>query len=74
MCFFKKKKEKEKITNNKFEIGESVKFRHRDELDPGIIYDMRLDSDGNVVYDVQVGGECPVIVRNVKETSIIKRK
>ena len=40
-------------------------------LDPGVIYDMNLDDEGNVIYDVQLGGECPVIIEGVKEKDII---
>ena len=71
MCLFKKKKKKPAINNNKYSLGQYVKFRYRGELDPGVIYDLDLDSDGNVIYDVQVGGECPFIVRGVKEKDII---
>ena len=73
MCWFRKKKSKSVITGNKFEVGESVRFRYRDEMSPGTIYDMRLDSDNNIVYDVQIGGECPVVINNIKEDKIYKR-
>ena len=74
MCFLKKKK-KVVITNNKYHIGEFVNFRYRNEVCPGVIYDVKLDKDGNVIYDVQVGGECPFVVNDVEEKIIfIKNK
>ncbi len=74
MCFFRKKKPKVVITNNKFEVGDFVRFRHRGEVDPGVIYEVKLDNNDEVIYDVQIGGECPVIVENVKEKDIFMKK
>lgn len=72
MCLFKKKKKKKPvINNNKYYVGQWIKFRHRGELEPGVIYDMNLDDEGDVIYDVQLGGECPVIIEGVKEKDII---
>ena len=73
MCFFKRKK-KEVITNNKFQIGEWIRFSYKGEVNPGVIYDMHLDEDGNVIYDVKIGGECPIVISNIKEEKIIKKK
>lgn len=71
MCLFKKKKKKPVINNNKYSLGRSVQFRYRGELTPGIVYDLNLDDEGKVIYDIQVGGECPFIVRGVSEKDII---
>ena len=74
MCFFKRKKE-EKIINAKFKKDESVLYRnHRGELCNCYIYDIHQDKAGTITYDVQVGGECPVIYRDIEESKIIKRK
>ena len=73
MCFFKKKK-KVVITNNKFKEGQVINFKHRDDVCPGIIYNIKLDKDNNVIYDVQIGGECPAIVYDVKEEDIFLRR
>ena len=45
MCLFKKKK-KVVITGNKYHVGEFVNFRYRNEVCPGVIYDVKLDKDG----------------------------
>ena len=73
MCFFKKKK-KVVITNNKFNEGQVINFKHRDDVCPGIIYNVKLDKDNKVIYDVQIGGECPAIVYDVKEEDIFLRR
>ena len=73
MCLFKKKK-KTVTFNHLYNIGDHVKFRHRGELSPGYIYGYKLDSNNIVVYDVQIGGECPTIINNIKESDIILPK
>ena len=70
MCWFKKKKKQEPIVHGRFIKGQNVKFHYRDDVCPGIIYDVKLDSEGLVVYDVQIGGECPAVIKDVKEDSI----
>ena len=73
MCFFKKKK-KITITGNRFKLGQLVSFKYRDEVNPGIIYQMKLDKDNKIIYDVQIGGECPAIIYDVKEEDIFLRR
>ena len=51
-----------------------MKFKRRGEVDPGVIYNIKLNSDGEVIYDVQIGGECPVVIRDVPEKDIFPRK
>ena len=70
MCFFRKKVKVE--VNGKYQLGESVRFKYRDEVCPGYIYRVYLDNNDNVVYDVQIGGECPTIIVNIKEEEIFK--
>ena len=48
-----------------------VRFRHRGELRHGFIYEAELDGEGNVLYTIQMGGECPTFVYNYKEESIV---
>ncbi len=73
MCFFKKKK-KITITGNRFKLGQLVSFKYRDEVNPGIIYQVKLDKDNKIIYDVQIGGECPAIIYDVKEEDIFLRR
>ena len=69
MCFFKKKKKIE-ITNNRFQLGDSIRFRYRGNVSRGIIYNVKLDEEGRVIYDVQIGGECPATIENIKEEEL----
>ena len=72
MCLFKKKK-KVVISGNKYRVGENIKFKKRDDVNPGIIYAVKLDKDGNIIYDVQIGGECPAIISDIQEKDIFPR-
>ena len=73
MCFFKKKK-KEQI-NSLYKIGEFVGFKDRHgDLTMGTIYNVYKDENGNTLYDVQIGGECPIVINRIKEEGIILRK
>ena len=73
MCFFKKKKAKIQVTNNKYQVGEFIRFRYKGEVNPGVIYDVEQKEDGSILYQVQIGGECPIIINNVLEKDIFKR-
>lgn len=57
--------------NAKYKLRDFVRFRHRGELHFGFIHEARLDEEGNVIYTIQMGGECPTFVYNYKEESII---
>ena len=73
MCWFKKKK-KVLITNNKYRVGETISFKYRGDVTPGFIYDIKLDKDNKVIYDINIGGECPAIITGVKEEDIFLRR
>ena len=63
--FFKRKK---KISiESKYIKGDTVNFKHHGELTFGIICNVKANEEGTVLYDIQIGGECPSIIYNVKE-------
>ena len=74
MCWFKKKKKKVINFSHRFNVGDAVNYRYKDELNPGIIYDINLTEDNKVIYDIQIGGECPVIVYGIEEEKIFLRR
>ena len=65
--WFKKKKQEE--FESKYRVGEAVRFRRNGSLGIGIIQSKKL-KDGEVLYDIQFGGECPAIATDVKESDI----
>ena len=69
MCFRRKKKEKE-IINSKFHIGDNVKFKNRlGDFVYGAIHNVKKKDD-KILYDVQVGGECPYIKTDILEEEL----
>ena len=67
--FFKKKK-KVVIEGNKYNIGNFINFRYKGEIKVGSIAKIYQDEEKNISYDINVGGECPYIVR-IDEKNII---
>ena len=63
-------KKKVKI-DSKFQKGDFVSFHKDNDLKVGVINDIRL-LDGNVVYDIKGGGECPSLAKDIKEEKIFK--
>lgn len=73
MCFFKKKKV-EPVINSEYKVGELIRFHYRDDLYIGRVYKVKLDEEHQVVYDIQVGGECPSYVFNVKGNQVVHKR
>ena len=73
MCLFFKRKEKypEKA---KYKKGDYVNFRYRDDLCFGYIYEARETKEGNIIYVIQLAGQCPAFIRDYKEENIIGLK
>ena len=71
MCLFRKRKKVniEKI-DSKYQIGEYVHFRYRDELYFGYVFSAYKTINGDIKYDIQVGGQCPAIIKGVEEKTI----
>ena len=69
-----KKKAPKKVINSKYQLGLFVRFMYRDEMTYGNIYAIKEDEEGNILYDVQVGAQCPWIAENIKEEAIKPHK
>lgn len=54
----------------KYKVRDFVRFRHRGELHFGFIHEARVEN-GDVIYTIQMGGECPTFVYNYKEEDIV---
>ena len=72
MCLFKKKKKI--VVETKFHEGDPVRFRRRDELYFGWIYAIYPQESGSTMYDVQVGGQCPMVLKGLKEEELTLRE
>lgn len=68
---FKKKPRKPDWPDEaKYKPRDFVRFRHRGELHFGFVHEARVE-DGEVIYTIQMGGECPTFVYNYKEEKIV---
>lgn len=68
---FKKKSNKPEWPEEaKYKPRDFVRFRHRGELHFGFVNEARVE-DGEVLYTLQMGGECPTFVYNYKEDQIV---
>lgn len=65
--FFRKKNK----INSKFKINEFVSFHLNGELRHGMINEIK-EIDGNIIYDIKVGGEATWLAKDIKEDKIVK--
>ncbi len=70
--FFRKKKKEKIVIDSKYQIGELVYFRYQGDLRFGKVDSVYMYNN-EICYSVQMGGECPVIINNLSEKSLIKR-
>ena len=64
-----KKKKVEEIVG-KFKKGDFVRFRYNNELTFGFVWACHKNIDDELVYTIQVGGQCPWFAEDIKEESI----
>ena len=73
MCFWKRKQKTQ--IDSKYQKGSLVLFKNkRDEITNGYIYRIYLSPNGEVMYDIQVGGECPAILTDIPEAKVIMKQ
>ena len=71
---FFKRKEKYPL-GVKYNKGDYVNFRYRDELYFGYIFMAYIDKkSGSVTYTIQIAGQCPYFIYDYKEEDIIGLK
>ena len=70
--FFKKKKKEVVQINSKFKLKDFVDFRHRDDIYFGDISNIYLDANGEVFYDIDIAGQCPVTMKGISENRVIR--
>lgn len=78
MCFKRKKNLIKKLsfqkssieTNTTYKMGQFVHFRYRDELYFGYVNWIYTGTNNEILYDIQVGGQCPAIIKGIREDTI----
>lgn len=66
--FFKKKK-----IDSKYKTNDLVFFHYNNDLKLGNIVKIYKDND-EILYDIQIGGECPSVVKGILEDKIFIKK
>lgn len=71
MCFRKKSKAVS-YPDSKFKLGEYVDFFYKDDLYFGHISNIYLDGSGQVLYDIDIAGQCPATLSEIPESKIVR--
>ena len=71
MCFRRRTKETIQI-NSKYNVRDYVDFYYKDDIYFGHISNIYLDSNNEVIYDIDIAGQCPATLTEIKETKVIR--
>jgi len=71
MCFRKKNNKKIEI-NSKYSLNDYVDFYHKDDVYFGRISKIYLDSENQVIYDIDIAGQCPATLTEIKEEKVFR--
>ena len=68
-----KKKDKKPVwpEEAQYKFHDFVYFRYKGEISFGYVWEAKMDEEGNVIYTIQIGGECPTFIYNNKEEQIV---
>lgn len=66
MHLFKKNKTE---INSKYKVGERVYFKYKGDVTSSYVYSVYL-INGEIFYSLQIGGECPAVIKGIKEENI----
>lgn len=72
IMFFKKKKKETVQINSKFKLNDFVDFYYRDDVYFGKISNVYLASGGEVLYDIDIAGQCPATLTEIEEEKVIR--
>ena len=70
MCFRKKKIIVQ--IESKFKVNDYVDFFYKDDLYFGHVANIYLDDNKNVIYDIDIAGQCPTTFTNIKEEKLVR--
>ena len=72
VMFFKKKKKVIEPINSKFKLNDFVDFYYKDDVYFGSISNVYLASSGEVLYDIDIAGQCPATLTEINEKEVIR--
>ena len=70
--WFKKRSKAVSYPDSKYKINEYVDFFHNDDLYFGHISNIYLDSKGDVLYDIDIAGQCPAALIGISEKKVVR--
>jgi len=70
--FFRKKKKVLEAINSKFKLNDFVDFYYKDDIYFGKISNIYLDESGEVLYDIDIAGQCPATLTEILEEKVIR--
>ena len=68
----KKESQKAKEINSKFKLKDFVDFYYKDDVYFGLISNIYLDDNNEVLYDIDIAGQCPATLSKIKEEKVIR--
>ena len=72
VMFFKKRRKVEQQINSKFKVTDFVDFYYRDDVYFGKISKVYLAPSGEVLYDIDIAGQCPATLIEIEEKNVIR--
>ena len=72
VMFFKKKKKVVEQINSKFKVNDFVDFHYKDDVYFGNISNIHLAPTNEVLYDIDIAGQCPATLENIEEEKVIR--
>ena len=71
MFLFNKKAQIVQI-DSKFKLKDYVDFFYKDDIYFGVISKIYLDDNKQVLYDIDIAGQCPATLSEIKEEKVIR--
>ena len=72
MFWIKKKESKKVEINSKFKLKDFVDFYYKDDVYFGVISNIYLDDNNEVLYDIDIAGQCPATLIKIGESKVIR--
>ena len=70
--FYRKKKKETIQINSKFKLKDFVDFYYKDDVYFGSISNIYLADSGEVLYDIDIAGQCPATLTGINEEKVIR--
>ena len=70
--FFRKKIVKPIEIDSKFKLKDFVDFYYKDDVYFGVISNIYLDDNNEVLYDIDIAGQCPATLTEIEERKVIR--